>query len=530
VSPQDFYDTYLPAFRAAVVEAKVFSVMGAYNRLEGVPCCASDFLLNQVLRKEWGFEGYTVSDCGAIADIHANHKVTTTVAESAAMAVRNGLDLCCGSDFEHLTEALRLNLLSEVDVERSLLRLLVARLRLGMFDPPEDVSYARMSYEVLDCPAHRELALEAARESIVLLKNSEGILPLSKKLRSIAVIGPNADAPMALLGNYHGTPPYIVTPLEGIRASVGPDTLVTHVQGCTHLKTEGAWLGTADRGFVEAVIAAEQADVTVLCLGLTPMIEGEEGDAMNSEAGGDRTVIELPMYQQKLLEAIVATGKPVVLVIIAGSAVAVPFAQQKAAAIIQQFYPGQSGGTALAEVLFGDHNPSGRLPFTVYRATADLPAFNDYATRGRTYRYFDGKVLFPFGFGLSYTRFESGKPVCVTAAPKVGEGLAIEAKIRNVGKRAGSEVAQCYIKYIDAPTRTPRYQLVGVKKILLKAGESKSVRFVIEPKDSEITFEDGLRRGFAGTVRVWVGGALPDAISVELGADVSEAIEVRLVD
>jgi beta-glucosidase len=528
VSKQDLYETYLPAFRAAVVEAKAFSVMGAYNRLEGVPCCASDFLLNEILRKEWGFEGYTVSDCGAITDIHAHHKVTATVAESAALAVTHGLDMCCGKDFEHLTEALRLKLLSEADVERSLLRLLIARFKLGMFDPPKRVGYASIPYDVLDCPEHRELALQAARASIVLLKNEGGILPLAKHARQIAVIGPNADAPAVLLGNYHGTPPYIVTPLEAIGAAAGSGTSVTHVQGCTHLTTQGVWLGAADRGFVEAVIAAERADVTILCLGLTPTIEGEEGDAMNSEAGGDRTAIELPGYQQKLLEAIVATGKPIVLVLIAGSAVAVPFAQEKVRAIIQQFYPGQSGGTALAEVLFGDHNPSGRLPITVYRGTTDLPDFKDYAMAGRTYRYFEGKVLYPFGFGLSYTRFEYGRLTCATSNPTAGEPVRIEAKITNTGKIAGEEIAQCYIQHQNAPTRTPRFQLVGIKKLSLAAGESQTVQFTIDPRDLAITFEDGSQKCIPGTVRVWIGGSSPDLVSTELGAAISEPIAFRL--
>ena len=504
VSQRDLDDTYLPAFRAAVVRGGAFSVMGAYNRLNGEPCCASDFLLQRTLRQQWGFQGYTVSDCGAITDLHEHHKVTRTPAESAALAINNGLDLCCGQDYAHLLEAVGAGLVGEDVIDRSLTRLLLARFKLGMFDPPRQVRYAQISPDVVDSAGHRKLSLEGARRSVVLLKNDGGLLPLSKGLRSIAVIGPNADARQVLLGNYHGTPPYVVSPVEGITAKASRATRVTFAQGCTHLRTEGAWLGTPTRGFVEAVAAAEGADVAVVCLGLTPTLEGEEGDAMNSDAGGDRTAIELPGVQEDLLKAVVATGTPVVLVLIGGSAMAVPWAQRRVGAILQQFYPGQDGGTALADVLFGDHNPGGRLPVTVYRSTADLPPFEDYSMRQRTYRYFSGPVLYPFGFGLSYTRFAyEGLAVARRAA-----SVAVTVTVRNVGDRGGDEVVQLYVEGDKRAADGPIRQLAGIRRVFLKPGASRTVEFELDTAQAP-----------AGRpLRLAVGGSQPDARSRSLGA------------
>ena len=509
-TPKDLAETYLPAFRAAVVEGKAFSVMGAYNRLNGVPCCASPFLLEQTLRGQWGFQGYTVSDCGAITDLHAHHKVTRTAAESAALAVSNGLDLCCGEDYKHLRAAVAAGLVGEPVIDRALRRLLVARLRLGMFDPPASVPYARIPYDVVDCAEHRALSLKAARQSVVLLKNAGGLLPLSKGLKTVAVIGPNADARQVLLGNYHGTPPYTVSPLDGIRAKLGPAARVWYAAGTTHLASEGPWLGTTDRGFAEAVIAAERSDVTVLCLGLTPTIEGEEGDAMNSDAGGDRTAIELPAVQQRLLEAVAAVGKPVVLVLIAGSAVAIPWAHEHVAAVVQQFYPGQDGGTALADVLFGDHNPSGRLPVTVYRGTADLPPFEDYSMDRRTYRYFEGDVLYPFGFGLSFTRFEYSALRAPAGPVPRGRGVAVRVDVKNAGGRAGDEVVQVYVRHVNPPAHSPRRQLAGVRRVFLEPGESRAVEFDLDAGRFALVDEAGHEFHPAGAVELSAGGSQPD--------------------
>jgi beta-glucosidase len=532
VSNHDLYETYLPAFRATVMEGKAFSVMGAYNRLNGVPCCANDFLLNQCLREKWGFDGYTVSDCGAIADIHAHHKVTATAAESAALAISNGLDLCCGNDYRQLMEALRVGLVNEAIIDRSVCRLMMARFKLGMFDPPEHVSHTRIPYEVVDCDQHRALALQAARESIVLLKNAGELLPLSKTLRNVAVIGPNADARQVLLGNYHGTPAFTVSPLDGIRTALGPEAKIHFSVGTTHLPTQGSWLGKSTRGFVEAIIAAEQSELTVLCLGLSPTIEGEEGDAMNSDAGGDRTVIELPQVQQDLLEAIVATGKPVVLVLIGGSAMAIPWAQDHVPAILQQFYPGQDGGTALADVLFGDCNPSGRLPITVYRATTDLPPFFDYSMKNRTYRYFEGEALYPFGFGLSYTQFaysDLQAPLDPVTMGRNAAPVSVSVRVRNTGSRAGAEVVQLYLSHVDPPLTAPRFQLAGVRRIFLERGVDLIVTFELRAEQFALIDEDGTHQWLSGNVRVAVGGSQPDDRSAGLGSPRAATAFIKVI-
>jgi beta-glucosidase len=529
----DLYDTYLPAFRATVIEGKAQSVMGAYNRLNGVPCCASDFLLNQCLRQEWGFDGYTVSDCGAITDLHEHHKVTRTPAESAAMAVNNGLDLCCGQDFEHLREAAKKGLVNEAAIDRSLFRLLGARLKLGMFDPPDDVPYAKISYSVIDSAPHRELALQAARESIVLLKNQNHLLPLSKTLKSIAVIGPNAEAASVQLGNYHGTPSFTVTALQGIRAKLSPEARVLYAMGTTHLPTHGPFIGSATRGFVEAVVAAQEAEVTVLCLGLNSLIEGEEGDAMNSDAAGDRTVIELPDIQQQLLDAIVKVGKPVVLLLMGGSAMATPFAQENVAAIVQQFYPGQSGGTALADVLFGDFNPCGRLPVTVYRGTGDLPPFQDYSMTERTYRYFSGVPLYPFGYGLSYTTFSYDELQLSKSEVGQGEELMVWATVRNTGTAAGCETVQLYLSHdalrVDPPRRVPIRSLAGVRRLFLQPCESARVAFSLSARQLQLVNENGQHVHVAGPLTISVGGSQPDARSIELLGTSPTAAQIDLI-
>ena len=528
VSPRDLHETYLPAFRKCIVEAGAAAVMGAYNRLNGEPCCASRHLLEEILRQTWGFQGYVVSDCGAITDIHLHHHTTDSPAESAALAVKNGLDLCCGSDYEHLLDALARGLLSEADIDRSLERLLISRLELGMLDSPEHVAWASIKPDVVDCPRHRDLALLAARESLVLLKNDRAILPLSKTIKSIAVIGPNADARQVLLGNYHGTPSQIVSPLDGIRRHVGGGCRVMYAAGCDHLGSSGAWLGAADRGFVEAVSVAEQCDVTVLCLGLTPSIEGEEGDAMNSDAGGDRTRIELPPIQRQLIEAVTAQGKPVVLVLISGSGIALAGAEDKVGAIVQQFYGGQAGGEALAEVIFGDYNPAGRLPLTVYQSTGDLPAFDDYSMHNRTYRFFAGKPLFPFGFGLSYSHFAytEGR---VPDAIKIGEPMEISLVVTNCGPVAGDTVVQLYLAHKTAAPLEPRRQLAGMVRLYLQPRETRPVSLRVEPRMLSCVSDDGSRWLRPGGLRVYVGGSQPDERSRELGADAVMCLETQLV-
>ncbi|HEY8343681.1 MAG TPA: glycoside hydrolase family 3 C-terminal domain-containing protein, partial [Bacillota bacterium] len=399
VSRKDLRETYLPAFRDAVIEAKVESVMGAYNRVNGEPACASPMLLQQILREEWGFDGHVVSDCGAIEDIHKHHKYTSSPEESAALAVNNGCDLNCGRIFTYLQKAVEQGLITEEAIDQAVTRLLKTRFKLGMFDPAEKVPYANIPYEVNDSPEHRRLALQAARESIVLLKNEGGLLPLNREeIKSIAVIGPNADSKDILLGNYFGQPSQYVTPLSGIREVAGPGVRILYAEGCDlTTTTPGFWGEKPTSGFAEAIAAVERADVAIMCLGISPKLEGEEGAVANSDGGGDRVSLELPGMQEELLKAVATVGKPVILVIFNGSPLAINWAQEEIPAIIEAWYPGEEGGRALAEVIFGDYNPAGRLPVTFVKSLDQLPAFTDYSMKGRTYRYMQAEPLYPFG-------------------------------------------------------------------------------------------------------------------------------------
>lgn len=614
---RDLRETYLPAFEACIRAGRAASVMGAYNRLYGEPCCASPVLLDGIVRQEWGFDGCVMSDCGAIYDVYAHHKVVDGPAEAAALAVRAGCDLECGSVYGALPEAVARGLLAEEDINRSLRRLFAARFRLGMFDPPEQVPYSRTAYSVVNCPQHRDLALQAARESIVLLKNEGRLLPLPRDLRSVAVIGPNADDLPALLGNYHGTPVEPVTAVEGIRRKLGPSARLYYAPGSTWVDGVAAlrpipsdclrsgdasvqraglqaeyydnpnlageprlsrvdqtvdwnWRGFSPltgrwgdpfsvrwSGFLvppvtgsyqlgvnghnrcrlylddelllevdaihhpladgdsvdlevgryyrvqldyastgldpqiqllwappgedleaQAVAVASQADVIVAVMGLSPRVEGEEMPVQIAGfAGGDRTQIVLPAPQDRLLRRLHGLGKPVVLVLLNGSAVAVPWAAQEIPAIIEAWYPGESGGEALADVLFGDYNPGGRLPLTFYGSVDDLPPFDDYAMEGRTYRFFRGRPLFPFGHGLSYTTFGMDNlRVDRVQAPAGGE-FAVSLDVTNTGDRAGDEVVQLYVRHPDAAVPRPIRELKGFRRIHLRPGERRTVTF-----------------------------------------------------
>jgi beta-glucosidase len=402
VDTRDLLQTYLPAFEALVREANVAGVMGAYNRVNGEPCCASPYLLQEVLRKNWVFDGYIVSDCGAIQDIYQHHGVAATPEEAAWLAVQAGCNLNCGCTYEHLLLAVGHGWLPEREIDTALAYLFTIRFRLGMFDPPNRVPFANIPTEAIDSPANQALALEVARQSLVLLKNEGGLLPLSKDIGSIAVIGPNAHDPLVLRGNYYGTPSTSITILEGIRSMVTAATEVHTTRGCEIVEP-------GQDHFPEAVEAAANADVAVVVLGLSQQVEGEEGQSEGNPEGvlshGDRDSLDLPGEQEALLKAVAATGTPVVLVLLNGGALAVNWADEHIPAILEAWYPGQAGGRAVAEALFGDTNPGGKLPITFYRSVEQLPPFEDYHMAGRTYRYFDGDVLYPFGFGLSYTRF-----------------------------------------------------------------------------------------------------------------------------
>ena len=524
VSARDLRETYLPAFRDCVVEGGAMSVMGAYNRTNGEPCCGSDMLLGKVLREEWGFRGYVVSDCGAIADFHAHHTVTSTPAQSAAMAVRKGCDLECGSVYPALTEAVKEGLLTEADIDKALGRLLAARIRLGMFDPAERSPWSGIPYEKVDCAEHRTLALDAARASIVLLKNEKGTLPLRKDIGCIAVIGPNADDREVLVGNYAGLPSRSTTVLDGIRAAVGPRTRVLYAQGSEIERTSAVWWDTgADDGFGEALAAVDAAEAVVLVLGLSNKLEGEEGGATRSEWNGDRLTIALPGIQRRLFSAVAAKGKPLVLVILSGSPVAIPEEHEKAQAVLLGWYPGQEGGTAIADVLFGAFNPSGRLPVTFVKSTDQLPPFTDYEMKGRTYRYMTEEPLYPFGYGLSYTSFRYEGLSLSSASAAAGTEVTVTVKVTNEGPRDGHEVTQLYVA---APAGMgPLRQLVGFARTWVPARATKTVTFALGPRELSTVAEDGARAVRPGRYRLSVGGRQPDSRSAALsGTKVLETV------
>jgi len=506
VSERDLRESYLPAFEATVKEANVTSVMGAYNRVYGQPACASTLLLEDILREEWGFEGYVVSDCGAIHDIHANHKVVDSPEAAAALAVGNGCDLNCGAVYKSLLIALERGLIDDATVDKAVKRLFTARFRLGMFDPPERVPWAQIPMEVNDSAEHRALALKMAQESIVLLKNGGGFLPLDKGLKKIAVVGPNADDPVVLLGNYNGFPSSSVTPLAGIQAGVGASTEVVYAPGCGIRSQDTS-------GFDEAVAAVQGADVVIAVMGLSQLIEGEEGQVEGVAGGehstGDRTEIRLPGVQEALLKALAATGAPLVVVLLNGSAVAVNWAEENAAAIVELWYPGEEGGIALADVLFGDYNPAGRLPVTFYTSVDQLPPFRDYGMEGHTYRFFRDQPLYPFGFGLSYTTFGYSDLAMSAASLAQGQSLEVSVTVTNTGDVAGDEVVQCYVADQAASVPVPVRQLVGFDRIHLVPGETQRVTFTVAPKQMSLFLDDGRRVVEPGTFELFVGGGQP---------------------
>lgn len=663
---RDLYETYLPAFQALVQEGKVDAVMGAYNRVNGESASASQRLLQDVLRKDWGFNGYVVSDCDAVEDIFLHHQIVASAEQAAALAVKKGDDLNCGHTYAALTNAVHQGLISEAELDASLRRLMFARFRLGMFDPPERVRWAQIPNSVNQSPEHDALARRAADESIVLLKN-DGVLPLSRTLHRIAVIGPTADDVTALLGNYHGTPAAPVTILQGIRNAL-PQTEVVYAKGATlvegfddqsgfplidasflrpaadsaehglkgeyfrgndiaaapvitrvdskigfrwdhsaptdDLVTRGElptaqaldpthfsarWSGqlippksgryalsaaasegyrlyldgrlvldawepsTAARAtsvpvdlkagkaydirleyakadhnadvrlawrlpgakppFEEAMDAAKHADAIVFVGGLNSDIEGEEMKVnYPGFAGGDRTDLRLPATQQKLLQALRATGKPVVLVLTSGSALAVDWAQQHVPGIVLAWYPGQRGGDAVADVLFGNTNPSGRLPITFYKADEQLPAFDDYRMEGRTYRYFKGKPLYPFGYGLSYTTFAYSDIQLDQSTVSADGHLTVTVKVKNSGARAGDEVVQLYARATHAGPWRSNKELRGFKRVSLAPGEEKDVSFDLAPR-AALRYYDDARHTYAvdpGSYEVQVGASSAD--------------------
>lgn len=513
-SEKDLWETYLPAFFDCITEAQAHSIMGAYNRTNGEPCSASQRLLVDVLRGKWGFQGYVVSDCWAVRDFHESHAVTKTPEESAALSVKMGCDLNCGCTFEHLPNAVSQGLLSEEEIDVSLTRLMLARLRLGMFDPPERVPYASIPYEVNACDEHQELAITAARESLVLLKN-DGTLPLRRDVKNIAVIGPNADAPDVLLGDYAGVPSGTVTPLEAIAAAVSKNTRVWYTNGCNHTGTQLDGLRRSGN-VSEAVSMAQRADVVVMCLGLSVEIEGEQGDIGNSAVGGDKADLELTGLQHLILEEVTALGKPVVLVLIAGSPVNLSWAHENVNAILDAWYPGARGGVAIADALFGDCNPGGRLPVTFPRSIDDVPDITDYRMAGRTYRYATTEPLYPFGYGLSYTTFEYSDLTLSESRTRGDDPVDVSVRVTNTGDRSGDEVTQLYVEDVEASCPVPVRQLRGFRRVSLAPGQSTTLRFSLSPRDLSLIDEQGQRVLEPGTFRVSVGGSQPDERSAAL--------------
>lgn len=517
ISQKDLWETYLPAFEVAVREAGVVGVMGAYNRVNGEPCCGSKTLLKDILRGEWEFDGYVTSDCWAIKDFNEAHKVTKSIEESSALAVNNGCDLNCGCAYASLTKAVRSGLISESAIDEAVYHLMLIRMRLGMFDKPEHVPYTTIPYERVDCEEHRRAALEVAKKSLVLLRNRNQLLPLNKnQLKSIAVIGPNADSRAALEGNYNGTASEYVTVLNGIREAVGPDTRVYFAEGCHLYKNSMSGLSEKYDRIAEAVSAAERADVAVLCLGLDAGLEGEEGDTSNEFASGDKVNLKLPGTQQQLLEAVQKTGTPVVLVLLSGSALAVNWADEHVNAIVQAWYPGGQGGRAVASLLFGEYSPSGRLPITFYRSEEDLPDFHDYSMENRTYRYFKKAPLYPFGYGLSYTSFRYSNLVLSASQLPAGSGLEARVTVENTGTCASDEIVQLYLQDMEASVRVPRWQLNGIRRITLNPGEKTEVSFPITARQMALIDNDGNCVLEPGKFRVYIGGSQPDERSREL--------------
>ncbi len=510
VGKKDLWETYLPAFKACIQEAKAFSIMGAYNRTNGEACCASNTLLEEILRKKWDFKGYVVSDCGAIADIFRHHKMVETGGEAAAMAINAGCDLFCrsidpsvkkGKRWQWIKEAVEKGLLTEETVDKSVKRLFTARFLLGMFDPPEMVPYAQIPFEVNDCEEHRALATQAARESIVLLKNEGDFLPLDKNIKSIAVIGPSADGLDVLVGNYHGDPSEYTTFLQGIKNKLGANSDVYYAKGCD-------LLDKITDGFSEAIEIVKKTDVVIVVLGISAQFESEEGAGQRSEAKGDRIDLNLPKVQEELLKEIHATGKPIILVLTSGSALSVNFAKENIPVILEVWYPGEEGGTALADIIFGDYNPAGRLPVTFYKSIDQVPDFRNYNMEGRTYRYFKGEPLYSFGYGLSFTKFKYSN-LKIPNKTKTDKATTLSVDVENIGKYLGDEVIQVYLSKRAISSNAPIRELQGFERITLQVGEKKTVSFTLTPKNLSLFDKNGNQIVKPGKISISIGGCQP---------------------
>ncbi len=516
IDEKQFRETYLYAFARCIREADVACVMGAYNRVNGAPCSGSSYLLKDILREELGFKGYVVSDSFAIDDFHLHHKITSSPVESAAMAFNNGCDQNGGTTFLHLSEAVRQGLVKEEDIDVSVQRLLEERIRLGMFDPAEDVPFYKISDDIVDCAEFRGLAREAAGKSAVLLKNKEDILPLENKYKTIAVIGPNADSKDVLLGNYSGTPSEYTTLLRGMQKEAKKRGIeVIYAEGCDLYKKEYKSLCETDL-IPEAVIAARKSDIAVLCLGLSPVLEGEEGEEGAVQC--DRDDLGLPGRQAELVRAVAREGKPVILILCNGSPLSIPKEEPLADAILEVWYPGEEGGSAVADILFGNYNPSGRLPVTVVKGTEDLPPFDSYDMQGRTYRFLEKEPMYPFGYGLSYTRFEY-RPVDLPETILAGKDIQFDVSVKNTGKCSGETVVQVYIRDEEASVKVPKHQLVFFKRVMAETGEEKKVTVCIRARDLAVVRQNGTCVLEPGRFKIYIGGSQPDEVSRRLTDD-----------
>lgn len=503
---KDMAETYLPAFKACVQEAGVEAVMGAYNRTNGEPCCGSKTLMQDILRGEWKFEGHYVSDCWAIKDFHEKHLVTHTMEESAALALKTGCDINCGVTYLYLLKALEQGLVTEEEITEAAVRAFTARYLLGLFDGSK---YDEIPYDKVECEEHLEVAQQLARESVVLLKN-DGVLPLKDVTgKTIGVIGPNANSREALVGNYHGTSSRYITVLEGIQDKVGHNGRVLYSEGSHLFKDRVENLAWENDRVAEAVTVAKHSDVVVLCVGLNETLEGEEGDTGNSYASGDKADLLLPEPQRKLMEAVFAVGKPVVVCLMAGSAIDLSEAQEKAAAVLQLWYPGARGGKAVADILFGECSPSGKLPVTFYRSLDELPAFEDYSMRGRTYRYMEQEALYPFGYGLTYGDVQVEHAKVLSKDGKSGD-VTVHVAVKNAGDTATGDVIQIYVKDQKSPHAVPNHSLCAFERVYLEAGESRELDLVVSGNAFLVVDEEGTFVSGSGSCVLYVGTGQPD--------------------
>jgi beta-glucosidase len=519
-SLKDLHETYLPAFQK-LVQSGVEAVMGAYNRVLGEPACSSRLLIGGLLRGEWKFAGHFVSDCGAIDDIHRHHHVTANAAESAALAVRRGCDLNCGCTYNDLIVAVNDGLITPEEIDTALRRLLATKFRLGLFDPADRVPWSRTATAIIDSPAHRQLARQAAVASVVLLKNN-GVLPLRRDHDSVLVTGPTAASLAVLLGNYYGFSSRLVTIAEGIGGRVA--------EGCRFVYRAGApLLGDPAPGINYTFATAAECEVTIAVVGLDPSLEGEEGDAVASPTGGDRDAIELPAVQHEFLIELRKHAKRLIVVLTGGSAIAIPEVHELADAVMQVWYPGCEGGDAVADVIFGEADPCGRLPVSVPRSTRDLPPFEDYAMRGRTYRFAQAEPLYPFGFGLGYAKLAYG--ALKLDAGQLAPGGSIEARttLANQSDRAADEIVQCYIVPPRFSAGTPRATLVAFRKISVPANTVVAVVFPLSAASFAQVDESGRRIHAPGRYQVFVGPASPGPRAQALGAPAPATAELTLV-